>query len=181
MSSKYGCIPLHSNFLPPGSALLQNIPSIVCAYVLNPKPGETILDMCAAPGNKTTHLAALMKNQGTLVALDKQTVKVDQLTAQCKMYKVNALAFKADSTKICCENSVGKLAEGPPFGQELFDRILLDAPCSALGKRPQLSNVSTKKMLESHIPVQRKLFETVSILLFFFIHVVFLYCQKLLI
>jgi len=44
-------------------ALLQNLPSIVCSLVLNPQPNETILDMCAAPGNKTTHISLLMKGQ----------------------------------------------------------------------------------------------------------------------
>lgn len=43
--------------------LLQNLPSIVCSLVLNPQPDETILDMCAAPGNKTTHISLLMKGQ----------------------------------------------------------------------------------------------------------------------
>lgn len=49
--------------LTPGDCLLQNLPSIICGKVLNPKPGETVLDMCAAPGNKTTHLAELMGNK----------------------------------------------------------------------------------------------------------------------
>lgn len=44
-------------------ALLQNLPSIICSLVLNPQPGETVLDMCAAPGNKTTHISFLMKGQ----------------------------------------------------------------------------------------------------------------------
>lgn len=47
-------------------ALLQNLPSIICNLVLNPQPGETILDMCAAPGNKTTHISVLMKEQVNL-------------------------------------------------------------------------------------------------------------------
>lgn len=44
-------------------ALLQNLPSIICSLVLNPQSDEIILDMCAAPGNKTTHISALMKEQ----------------------------------------------------------------------------------------------------------------------
>jgi len=44
-------------------ALLQNLPSIICGLVLNPQPNEIILDMCAAPGNKTTHISLLMKGQ----------------------------------------------------------------------------------------------------------------------
>lgn len=56
-----GC-PALGDFLPEGSALLQNIPSIACVHVLNPKRGEAVLDMCASPGNKTTLIAALMEN-----------------------------------------------------------------------------------------------------------------------
>lgn len=57
-----GCPTLSEINFPLGSVLLQNLPSIVCGHVLNPKPGDFVLDMCAAPGNKTSHLAALMKN-----------------------------------------------------------------------------------------------------------------------
>lgn len=48
---------------PTSHTLLQNLPSIICGLILNPQPGETILDMCAAPGNKTTHISFLMKEQ----------------------------------------------------------------------------------------------------------------------
>lgn len=57
-----GC-PVLGNFLPKGSALLQNLPSVACVHALKPRPGDTILDMCASPGNKTTHIAALMQNK----------------------------------------------------------------------------------------------------------------------
>lgn len=58
-----GCINLNQASLDTSSILLQNIPSIVTGRVLDPQPNETILDMCASPGNKTTHLAFLMKDQ----------------------------------------------------------------------------------------------------------------------
>lgn len=48
---------------PKDYGVLQNLPSMVCVRTLDPKPGETILDMCAAPGNKTTHIATLMDDQ----------------------------------------------------------------------------------------------------------------------
>lgn len=61
-----GCPTLSEINFPLGFVLLQNLPSIICGHVLNPKPGDVVLDMCAAPGNKTSHLAALMKNNVSL-------------------------------------------------------------------------------------------------------------------
>jgi 16S rRNA C967 or C1407 C5-methylase (RsmB/RsmF family) len=48
--------------------MLQNLPSILVAHALNPQPRDIILDMCAAPGGKTAHLASLVDNQATIVA-----------------------------------------------------------------------------------------------------------------
>lgn len=58
-----GCPSIGSDLEKLGLTLLQNVPSILCVETLNPKPSETVLDMCASPGNKTTHIAALMNNQ----------------------------------------------------------------------------------------------------------------------
>lgn len=57
-----GCPTRKESALPPG-VLLQNFPSMVCVHVLSPKPGECVLDMCASPGHKTTHIAHLMQNK----------------------------------------------------------------------------------------------------------------------
>lgn len=59
-----GC-PTMGNCVPEGSALLQNLPSVACVHALRLEPGLSVLDMCASPGNKTTHIAALLKNQVT--------------------------------------------------------------------------------------------------------------------
>ncbi|KAJ8984918.1 hypothetical protein NQ317_012164 [Molorchus minor] len=158
-----GCPPLGDKFLPTGWALLQNLPSIICVKALNPKPNETIIDLCASPGNKTTHIAELMQNKGILVAIDKTSKKVAQLNKRCEDFGAKVSIFQADSIKIIVDLDNGvqrNIKEGPPFLPETFDRILLDAPCSALGKRPQLANMITKKVLRSYVPLQKKLFET---------------------
>lgn len=149
-----GCLSLGNDFLPPGWALLQNIPSILCVEALLPQAGDRVLDMCASPGHKTTHIAALMCNQGVLVALDKTPSKIKLLQQTCDTFGAKVKIFKADSCKIL------NLDQNLHFVPESFDKILLDVPCSALGKRPQLSNKTTEKVIKSYVPLQRRLFST---------------------
>ncbi|XP_047424015.1 tRNA (cytosine(72)-C(5))-methyltransferase NSUN6 isoform X2 [Mugil cephalus] len=142
----------------PSLVFLQNLPSVVVGHVLGPRPGERILDMCAAPGGKTCHIAALMKDQGEVVALEKVRNKIDRI-------RQNAQALQLKSIKAYCFNSTqavssdpAKETEGPPFPPESFDRVLLDAPCSGLGQRPIMACTWGLKEICSYQPLQRKLF-----------------------
>ena len=125
-----------------------------------------MFDMCAAPGGKTTHIAQKMKNSGLVVACDKSNNKVKSIEANCARLGVtNVRTFAVDSTKCLAaapEENAGLTDENvsPPFPGEYFDRILLDAPCSALGQRPQFYNKMKIKELESFPKIQRKLFST---------------------
>ena len=144
------------NYLTLGHAMLQNLPSIICGHVLNPQPNERILDMCASPGNKTTHLAELMADKGQIIALDKNKNKLKQLEEKIAKYNFDSVkCYDFDATKAVDENAIN--SDGPPFAPETFDRILLDAPCSALGNRPQLRNDISPKMLSSYPAVQKNL------------------------
>ncbi|XP_066536680.1 tRNA (cytosine(72)-C(5))-methyltransferase NSUN6 isoform X2 [Hoplias malabaricus] len=146
----------------PNELFLQNLPSIVVGHVLEPRPGERILDMCAAPGGKTTHIASLMGNKGVVVALEKIKSKVEKI-------RQNAAALQLDCIKAVCYNSIRAVrsdlthepdTDAPPFQEESFDRILLDAPCSGLGQRPNMAITWSLKELCSYPPLQRKLFTT---------------------
>ena len=118
---------------------LQNLPSIVTSHVLDPQLGERILDMCAAPGGKTTHVAQLMRDQGLVIALERVGQKVEKLKANIEKQGLTCVSvYKWDATQAFNELSVSTTT--PPFGRETFDRILLDPPCSALGQRPQLTH-----------------------------------------
>lgn len=163
-------LPQLGNYsMPAGHVILQNLPSIICSLILDPRPGECVLDMCAAPGNKTTHLSVLMKNKGTLIALEKIQSKIGRLRGNCELCCCkNVSIFCFDSTKAVRSDEDGndedeKFLQEPPYAQESFDRILLDSPCSALGQRPQLLNKISLKELRSYVPLQRKLFTTVII------------------
>jgi len=140
-------------------ALLQNLPSIVCVRVLDPQPGERILDMCAAPGNKTSHIAELLGDQGSVVALDNSASRVRSMLPKLAVYN-SITAHVFDSTKtVAPDPAPSGEVTGPPFPCGSFDRILLDAPCSGLGNRPQLScNIKKPKVLQSYPNIQRRLF-----------------------
>ncbi|XP_032037598.1 tRNA (cytosine(72)-C(5))-methyltransferase NSUN6 [Aythya fuligula] len=150
--------PSFDNVLP-SHLFLQNLPSVVVSHVLNPQPGERILDMCAAPGGKTTHLATLMHDQGEVIAMDKIANKVKKIKQNAELLQLNCIkAFCYDGTKALSVEKREDEQEGPPFLPESFDRILLDAPCSGMGQRPTMSYSSTLKEVMSYQPLQRKLF-----------------------
>lgn len=153
--------PSFDNVLP-GYIFLQNLPSAVVSHVLNPQPGERVLDMCAAPGGKTTHIATLLNDQGEVIAMDKIANKVEKI-------KQNASALQLQSIQAYCYNSTKAVTldasdngqgAGPPFPPESFDRVLLDAPCSGMGQRPNMAGVLSLKELKSYQPLQRKLLST---------------------
>jgi 16S rRNA (cytosine967-C5)-methyltransferase len=98
--------------------------------LLDPKPGERILDACAAPGGKTTHLAALMANHGEIVAVDQSPARLHLLEENCRRLDVRIVdTVQADLVREL-RTPGARLAEALA---QPFDRILLDAPCSGLG------------------------------------------------
>ncbi|XP_010858374.1 PREDICTED: putative methyltransferase NSUN6 [Bison bison bison] len=150
--------PSFDNVLP-SYLFLQNLPSAVVSHVLDPQPGEKILDLCAAPGGKTTHIAALMHDQGEVIALDKISKKVEKIKQNALLLGLNSIrAFCFDGTKALKLDMVKDTDGEPPFLPESFDRILLDAPCSGMGQRPNMACTWTLKEVMSYQPLQRKLF-----------------------
>ncbi|XP_003739882.1 putative methyltransferase NSUN6 [Galendromus occidentalis] len=144
------CPPL--NRIHPEIMTLQNLPSVVCAKVLDPQPGQTVLDMCSAPGGKTTHLATLMKNTGTVIALDKAGARLEKTREKCELWNLTCVKCVVhDGTLPFSTNP--DLADGP----QTFDRILIDAPCSALGQRPRLQYRLNLRQVQSYPCVQRAL------------------------
>ena len=118
--------------------------------------------MCAAPGGKTTHIAQKMRNTGLVVACDKSKNKVQSIETNCsRLGATNVRCFAMDATKcLSTEECDVTSPPFPPFPRENFDRVLLDAPCSGLGQRPQFYNKMKLKELESFPKIQRKLFST---------------------
>ncbi|KNA09763.1 hypothetical protein SOVF_150590 [Spinacia oleracea] len=214
MSNRVFNLPSFNNVLE-GDIFLQNLPSIIVAHALDPQKGERILDMCAAPGGKTTAIAMLMRDEGEVVAADRshnKVIDVQNLAAEmglksivtCKLDAVKSVATEkvsdidvtedTSSSKSCSivkeklngnmlhkenvvsnrrkdkdsiKNGIGKnhvsggrVEKSKGFARNSFDRVLLDAPCSALGLRPRLlAGEETLESLKSHKLYQRKMFD----------------------
>ncbi|MFZ0427673.1 MAG: NOL1/NOP2/sun family putative RNA methylase [Acidobacteriota bacterium] len=105
-----------------GDIYIQDLASMLPARVLGPRPGECVLDLCAAPGSKTTQLAELMQNQGLILANDSSNRRIRGLVFNLR---------RLGAANVCVMKGYGELYGNQYF--ESFDRVLLDAPCSALG------------------------------------------------
>jgi len=100
-----------------GGFYVQDPSTLLAPLLLDPQPGEIVLDLCAAPGGKTTFMAQLMKNEGHIVASDPSEKRLARLRENCTRLGAT-----------CVHPIV--LASGP---NPQFDRILIDAPCSNTG------------------------------------------------
>lgn len=102
---------------------IQNLSSLLPVHILQPQAGQRILDLCAAPGSKTTQLAALMNNQGSISAVEKVKSRYYRLKNNLAEYGVtNTRCYLMDGA-----------AAGNKVPQQ-FDKVLLDAPCSSEGQ-----------------------------------------------
>lgn len=102
--------------------------------ILDPQRGEIVLDACAAPGGKTTHLAELMGDRGTIYAVDRKSSRMDLLRQNCERLCLQSVVPIVGDVRKPSEWS-RVVARGSNFhgGSPLFDRILVDAPCSGVG------------------------------------------------
>ena len=103
-----------------GAYAAQSRGSMLVARTLDPQPGERVLDLCAAPGGKTTHLAALMGGEGEIVAVERHAGRAAALQRTCDRLRV--------------PNVTIQIADAAAFRTDVpFDRVLVDPPCSGLG------------------------------------------------
>jgi len=106
-----------------GLCYIQDPSTLMSCELLDPQPGEKILDACAAPGGKTSYIAQLMDNTGQIVACDTSLKRLERLRENLqRLGVINTSVFQMDW-----------LHQATPFQEQSFDRILLDAPCSNTG------------------------------------------------
>ncbi|MBW2964222.1 RsmB/NOP family class I SAM-dependent RNA methyltransferase [Candidatus Woesearchaeota archaeon] len=129
-----------------GYFYVQEAASMIPPLVLDPQPGERVLDMCAAPGSKTTQIAQYMKNKGVLVANDVTGIRLAALGVNLQRCGVL--------------NTIMTQMHGSRFFELEFDRVLVDAPCSGTGTiRKSLKTIEMwNPRLASHLAkTQRQL------------------------
>ena len=114
----------------------QSIPAFLTTMNLEPKSNETILDCCAAPGNKTLHLSELLENKSKIMAVDRSEKRMKKLRNKIEQFKIKNISIK-----------IGNIIDLSETWTVKFDKILIDPPCSSLGLRPRLVfNTSVRRI-----------------------------------
>jgi 16S rRNA (cytosine967-C5)-methyltransferase len=137
-----------------GCFQVQDEAAQLAVYLLDPQPGEKILDACAGLGGKTVAIAQLMNDQGMIVASDKDARKLSRLDAEMTRLGVSIV-----------KTSVQDL-EKTPSSDEQFDKVLLDAPCSGLGvmrRNPDIKWAASKKNIKRYAQKQQVLLENSAV------------------
>lgn len=115
-------VVIESGMIEAGEIYRQSLSSMSAVAVLDPKPDEKILDLCAAPGSKTSHIAARMKNSGEIVAVEVVRNRLYKLKSVLKLLGVK------NTTCLCMDGRRFRVRD------ELCDRVLVDASCSSEGR-----------------------------------------------
>ena len=143
-----------------GKWSVQDRSSQLIAPLLGPLPGEKILDACAAPGGKSTHIAELMNNEGKIWSVDRSSRRSKKIFANTERLGINCLQLLvSDSNEL--------LAKHPEW-KSFFDRILIDAPCSGLGtlaRHPDARWRMNKDNIQKLVLLQSQLLNSITPLL----------------
>lgn len=130
-----------------GKIYIQSLSSMLPPIILDPKEGEDILDMTAAPGGKTTQMASMTNNKANITACEMNSIRAERLKYNIEKQGARVFAMQKDSRKI--EDFFS------------FDKILLDAPCSGSGTLSVYDNkiekYFTEKLIEKSIKAQSSL------------------------
>ncbi|MFX0181174.1 MAG: RsmB/NOP family class I SAM-dependent RNA methyltransferase [Candidatus Hodarchaeota archaeon] len=131
-----------------GYYYLQSIASMFPALILDPKPTDVVIDMCAAPGSKSTHLAQIMENQGTLILIEKNRNRILPLDLNLRRMGIsNSIILNFDAIKLAQLRIKA-------------DKVLLDAPCTGEGlirEDPSRKKSRSIKDINKMASIQKKL------------------------
>ena len=136
-----------------GLCTVQDESAGLAALVLQPKPGENILDACSAPGGKTTYLAQLMENQGKIEAWDIHSHRTKLVEQSAKRLGIEIIQTKVKDATIKEEKTTN------------FDKILLDVPCLGTGvirRKPDIKWKHQKEDIEEITKIQKNILQNCS-------------------
>lgn len=128
---------------------VQDESSMLASIVLDPKEDELVIDVCSAPGGKTTHMAQLMNNKGTIIARDVHPHKLKLIENTAARLGIDIIKTEIFDACQLDENLLGKA-----------DRVLVDAPCSGLGiirKKPDIKYSKNLNEIDEIVSLQRKI------------------------
>lgn len=140
-----------SSYYQEGLASIQDEASQMVAFCVDPKPNERILDVCAAPGTKTCHMAELMHDQGQIVCGDIHEHRVELIKQGAKRLGLTCLDARVMDATIL-----------PDLEEESFDRVLCDVPCSGYGVLSRKSDIKyhmQSEDMDGIIPIQKAILE----------------------
>lgn len=150
--------PALTSWYAAGEFSIQDESSMLVAEAVAPEPGMTVLDCCAAPGGKTTHLAELMQDRGAVCACDVHEHKEKLVREQAERLGLSCIRTLVGDARHLAER----------YAAASFDRILLDAPCSGLGvirRKPDLKWAKREGEIAAIARVQRDILDAVHPLL----------------
>lgn len=134
-----------------GKITVQDESAMLVAPLLDIEEGLTVLDLCSAPGGKTTHISELLNNTGEVLAFDIHPQKLELIESNAKRLGItNIKLSEMDATKL--DSTYVSLA----------DRVLIDVPCSGLGiirKKPEIKWNKTRKDLKEIVEIQREIMD----------------------
>lgn len=134
---------------------VQDESSMLVAYALDPKENTKVLDCCAAPGGKSTHIAERMNNTGTVISQDIHKHKVKLIQKSAKRLGLENIQAKEGNAKFLHEQ----------YNAESFDSVLVDAPCSGFGvirRKPEIKDEKTMDDLYSLQKIQQEILQSAA-------------------
>jgi len=137
-----------------GHFQVQDESSMLSAIILDPRPGELVIDVCSAPGGKATHMAQIMKNKGQIIARDVHEHKIDLINEAAKRLGISIIKSEVHDAASVDESLLGKA-----------DRVLVDAPCTGYGiirKKPDIKWARTVTDIKEITDLQFKILSAAS-------------------
>ena len=144
-----------TDFFDHGYLRIQDEAAQLISYMIQPDSAESILDACAGAGGKATHLAAILKNKGQIVAVDHNADKIVELKQEAMRLGINIIETRQDDLSVGLPDSL----------KEKFDHVLVDAPCSGIGtlrRNPEIKWRTTEKDLRNFAAAQKVILQNAS-------------------